>query len=213
MGVTEIIKNEDDFQAHIMKDHKSLFGKCVRLFPKVDMIRGRKISPELDILSINLKLEKLRGYEFKFLNNRKDNNYKSVREGLAQAIQYFQYGLDESYIVLGIPKPDPKEDKLGSCVPDLITLVRSLIWAYSFDSLGIYVWFEDRDLIQTCESPRRNFPLQKLTSAEFNDYLLDRMCLLKDSFHFDLGFIKKHKLGAIGFWSKTMPKHKSSKQP
>jgi len=205
------IKSEDDFQAHIMKAHKSIFGHQEVLFPKVDMIRGRKISPEIDILSINLELKTLTGYEFKFLNDkRKDNNYKSVREGLAQAIEYFQYGIDKSYIILGIPTQDPSEDKLGECISDLTKIVRALIWGYGFDSLGIKVWYEDRDLVQSCERPRRNFPIERLTSAQFDGYRLDRDCLFSDSFHFNSGFIMKYELGPVGFWSKTFPKYKSS---
>ncbi|MFW9853374.1 MAG: hypothetical protein ACFFDS_10550, partial [Candidatus Thorarchaeota archaeon] len=119
--VTTIIKNEDEFLAHIMKNQKSLFGEHEFQFPKVDMIRGRKISPEIYILSRNLELETLTGYEFKFLNKHKDANYRSVREALAQAIQYFQYGIDKNYMVLGLPTPNPSEDNIGSCVNDLIT--------------------------------------------------------------------------------------------
>jgi hypothetical protein len=203
--------NEDDFQAHVMKKHKLIFSPKSVLFPKVDMIRGRKISPEIDVLERNLESKTLAGYEFKFLNNkRKDTNYKSVRAGLAQAIEYFQYGIDKSYIVLGVPRVDPSEDKWGTSFTDLITVVKALVLAYGFDSLGIHLWFEDRDLMQTCQEPRRNFPIEKLTSSEFDGYRLDRACLLSDSFHWNLRFIKKYGLGPIGFWSKTFPKHKNS---
>ena len=100
------------------------------------------------------------------MNKRKDTNYRSVREGLAQAIEYFQYGIDKSYVVLGLPRVDPTEDKLGSSVNDLLTIVRALVWAYGFDSLGIKLWHGDRDLVQTCQSPRRSFPIDKLKSSE-----------------------------------------------
>jgi len=211
--MSTIIKNEDDFQAYVMKKHELDFGHWQTLFPKVDMIRGRKISPEIDLLSIDFKSKTLTGYEFKFLNKRKDTNYRSVRESLAQAIEYFQYGIDKSYIVLGIPaRADISEDNLGSSDLDLLTLVRALVWAYGFDSLGIKLWYEDRDLMQTCQEPRRNFPIEKLKSSEFDDYRLDRDCLFSESFHWDLGFLKKYGLPIPAFWSKTFPKHKSSAQ-
>jgi hypothetical protein len=206
------IKNEDDFQAHVMKNHKSIFEYPEGdLYPKVDMIRGRKISPEIDVLSINPVSNTIAGYEFKFLNKRKDTNYAAMRGGMAQAIEYFQYGIDKSYLVLGIPTPERVSvDKWGDGVTDLQTLFRALVWAYGFDSLGLKLWYEDRDLVQSCEEPRRNFPIERLTSSQFDGYRLDRACLFSASFHWDLGFIRKYGLGPIGFWSKTFPKHKSS---
>jgi len=209
--VSAAIKSEDDFQAHVMKKYESEFGHWQTLFPKVDMIRGRKISPEIDLLSIDFESKTLTGYEFKFLNKRKDTNYRSVRQGLAQAIEYFQYGIDKSYIILGIPtRVNLSEDNVGSSTIDLLTVVRALVWAYGFDSLGLKLWYEDRDLVQTCQEPKRNFPIERLTSSQFDGYRLDRECLLKSSFHWNLGFLKKYGLKIPPFWSKTFPKHRGS---
>jgi len=194
-----------------MKKHELNFGHWQTLYPKVDMIRGRKISPEIDILSVDHESKTLTGYELKFLNKRKDTNYRLVRESLGQAIEYFQFGLDRSYIVLGIPiRGKGLKDYIGTSILDLITVVRALRWAYNFDSLGIQIWFEDRDKIQTSQEPKRNFPLNMLKSKQFDGCRLDRNCLFSASFHWDLGFLKKYGLHVPGFWSKTFPRHKSS---
>jgi hypothetical protein len=194
-----------------MKNHRNIF-ESPDIFPKVDMIRGRKISPEIDVLSRNFETKTLVGYEFKFLNKRRDTNYRSIREGLAQTIEYFQYGIDKSYLVLGIhayERPETTVNYWADGVTTAQTILRALERAYHLDSLGLLLWIEDRDLIQCCNRAKRNFPIERLTDSQFDGYRLDRECLFADSFHWNLGFWKKYELGVIGFWAKTCPKHKS----
>jgi hypothetical protein len=185
-----IIKNEDDFQAYLMEEHESNFGHRFTQFAKVDRIGGRTISPDIDLLNIDHDSKILTGYEFKFLNHKKDANYRAVRESLGQAIQYFQFGLDRSYIVLGIP--DRKEltmSTIGSGTVNILTLIKALETAYNFNSLGIKFWFEDRDLLQTSQEPKGNFPVHISKDKQFESYRLDRECLFASRFHCDRKFL------------------------
>ena len=95
---------EDDLLAYLMQKYG--LGE----FAKVNRISTIDISPDIDLLSINEYQKIVTGYEFKLLRYRK--NWKRVDfapmyKGIGQALSYFQFGVDKSYLILGLSKEIP----------------------------------------------------------------------------------------------------------
>jgi hypothetical protein len=100
------IQDENDLQYHLMKNYR--LGE----FAKVNRISTIEISPDIDSLEINESQKLVIGYEFKLLKYRK--NWKKVDfypmyQGIGQALSYFNFGVDKSYLVLGLSKEIPAE--------------------------------------------------------------------------------------------------------
>ena len=98
------ILKEDDLLAYFMQKYR--LGE----FAKVNRISTIVISPDIDLLSINEYQKIVTGYEFKLLRYRK--NWKRVDfapmyKGIGQAFSYFQFGVDKSYLILGLSKEIP----------------------------------------------------------------------------------------------------------
>lgn len=183
------IRNEDDFQAYFMKKqyHESFF-----VFPKIRRIAGKTISPEIDLLHIDLPTKTVKGYEFKFLNHKtNDANYRRIREGLGQAILYFQLGVDISFLVLGISNeiPNEKRSAIFTRLIELEILIKRLENVYRFDSLGLLLWDAKSDEFVTRIKPKRKFPINS-----FEDYKLSKDCLINMKFRSNRNFWKKHGL-------------------
>lgn len=100
------IQNEDDLQYYLMKKYR--LGE----FAKVNRISTIEISPDIDSLEVNESQKLVTGYEFKLLKYRK--NWKKVDfypiyQGMGQALAYFQFGVDKSYLVIGLHKGIPQD--------------------------------------------------------------------------------------------------------
>jgi len=99
-----VFQNEDDFQAFFIEH----FGKAYLgswLYAKITKIGGELIQPEIDLLDISpfMPGQTITALEFKLLNSRvMKNNYGRIYNGFGQALSYFRYGIDRSYLVIGI---------------------------------------------------------------------------------------------------------------
>lgn len=99
-----MFENEDIFQAFFIRNFGgSYLGDW--LFAKITKIAVEFIQPEIDLLDIfPISPERtVSAYEFKVLNsNKMGNNYSRIYSGIGQAMSYFNYGVDRSYLVIGI---------------------------------------------------------------------------------------------------------------
>ena len=192
------ILGEDGLQAHLVKKYSSSFGHPLSRYPKITRIGGVSISPDIDLLGIDHSNKVLTGYEFKLLSRKTaKSNYIRIREGMAEAIQYFQFGIDRACLVLGIPSHAPNKISglVGARQIELLTLVRALVVTHGFDCLGVMFWFEDSDMLQTSQSPRRNFPIHLLKNdSQFKNFNLNRDNLFTSRFSWNRGFLKRYGL-------------------
>lgn len=191
------VHDEDDLQAHIMQKIANILLENVgryydfRHHAKVRRIAGESISPEIDLLYIpipgSIEKETIIGYEFKLLKSEKNAvNYRYLYQGISQAIFYFKYGLDISYLVLGISKKISKQNERL-----LIRKMKHLenILAGRLDSFGVKIWSERYPhRIETCIKHKGNFPFYS-----FEEYKLNRQNLLAGKFSCDLKFLERHK--------------------
>jgi hypothetical protein len=193
-----IINDEDDLQGHLVKRYSSSFGPSLSRYPKITKIGGIFVSPDIDLLHIDQKGKTLTGYEFKLLAfERATTNYIRIREGLTEAIQYFQFGIDRAYLVLGISSriPNKTTGLVGARQLELIAIVRALVITHGFDCLGLMLWFEESDALQVSQSPRRDFPLHLLEGdSQFASYSLNRKLLFDLRFSWNRKFLKKYQL-------------------
>lgn len=102
--------NEDDLL------HLLLTSETGELYPKVTTIVRTGLAPDLDLLRIIRPYQKapsLVGYECKLLN-RKRNVLGPIYAGLGQVLCYFRYGVDQAWLVIGVPSvaTSDTEDKL-----------------------------------------------------------------------------------------------------
>lgn len=185
------IHNEDDFQAYLMKRYPKIFTPDS--FPKVHQIAGKTISPEIDLLVMDRRNDIVTGYEFKFLSYKtSDANYRRIREGIGQALLYYQFGIDRSYLVLGVSKKVPliHSLKIANRIDELANLRKLLGDAYKFDCLGLLVWAEgeekDKDTFKIYH-PKGKFPV-----SYFKEYELNRQCLLDMRFKFGMKYWANH---------------------
>ena len=150
------VTSEDDFKAHLLKKHLTAFGSCYPLYPNVTKIGGIHISPHIDLLKFDFEKYILTSYEFKLLNFKKaEFNYIQLRNGLAQALENFQFGIDKSWLILGLPKDMPNAilGQVGSRINEMQLLLRSLVVTNQLNCLGLMIWYEDRDELQIINRP------------------------------------------------------------
>ena len=104
MSGLSMFHNEDEFQAFFIEHFASSYlGN--NLYAKTTRIAGEFIQPEIDLLDITpLRPGQIvSAYEFKVLNcSRMGDNYSRIYAGIGQAVSYFKYGVDQSYLVIGI---------------------------------------------------------------------------------------------------------------
>ena len=187
------IRNEDDFQAYLMKKYGYSFG--FNLYPKIRRIAGDPISPEIDLLDVNQREKVIKGYEFKILNCKtRDANYRRIREGIGQAILYFQYGVDVSYIVFGLSNNIPIKIRwtwVMTRLDDTLRVIRRIKENYNLNCLGVMLWIEERDSFGVVDGlkPEGKFPINR-----YNDYKLNKECLFDLRFDWDKKFLEKYGL-------------------
>ena len=187
------IQDEDDFQAHLIKKYRHSFG--FNLFPKIRRIVGEPISPEIDLLNVNQREKIIKGYEFKLLGYKtRDANYRYIREGLGQAIQYFQYGVDESYIVFGLSNNIPIKIRwtwVMTRLDNTLKVLQRIKENYHLNCLGAMLWIEERDSFGVVDSltPEGKFPIDR-----YKNYKLNKECLLDLRFDWSKKFAEKYGL-------------------
>lgn len=193
-----VIGDEDDLKGYLVKRYSSRFGHPLRRYPNITKIGGVSISPDIDLLDIDQANKVLTGYEFKLLKFKKaPSNYLRIRDGMAEAIQYFQFGIDRAYMVLGISSRIPKKTAglVGASHIELLALVRALVVTHGFDCLGLMLWLEDSDRLLTPQNPRSNFPLHLLKGhSQFRNFSLNRELLFNSKFSWNRKFPQKYNL-------------------
>jgi len=159
-------------------------------FGKVYRISTFNISPDIDLLNINKQENTVTGYEFKMIKYHrgwKRPNIKPLFTGIGQALSYFQFGIDQSYVVFGLSPEIPEK-----IIPQLINRIDELATVFnrfrrlaeSFKSqvfpfkpleinftgtlsrlqtglgcLGIYVWDSHSDTLTCKLRAEEGFPI------------------------------------------------------
>lgn len=196
-----MLRREDDFQAFFIRD----FGDaCFEglLYAKITKIAGEPIQPEIDLLDI-MGMEptpNLRAFEFKILHGKNEsNNYKGVYAGLGQALSYFKYGIDQSFLIIGISADVPQLQT--EKVKAIIANVGETFSQITENRFQIRMYREEID--EVTDFPAIP-PSGKYTSREypkgFHDYIeLSRNNLL--ALHFPMtkskNFFKKHQIDSV----------------
>jgi len=185
MRVCELsfVQKEDEMQILVMKNAYLQSG---RFFPKVTRIAGNIIAPEIDLLYISeLKDEKiLTAYELKLLKSKKNaTNYRHIYEGIGQAIMYFKYGIDFSYLLLGISKNVfVSETFIGEMIHHVSDLMKE-----HFRSFGIMIWRERNPAhVETYLKPEGTF-----YCGFSEEYALCRKNLLSGNFVYSRSFLDR----------------------
>ena len=180
------IQDEDDLQSY---STKYLMLESGVSFPKITRIAGEVISPEIDLLYIyrTKDEQKLTGYEFKLLKSRRNStNYRRIYEGIGQTILYFQYGIDVSYLLLGVSKNVPldKQDSIYKMLYQLTNIMK-----HGLRCIGVKVWREEQPSIvgQTLK-PEEAFPCHYSKA-----YQLSRENLLSGKFVYNKKFLERTK--------------------
>lgn len=172
--------NEDELIKHVAHSQK-WSG-----YSKVSRISTRRISPDIDFLRINEYFKGTVGYEFKLLRFRKD--WKRVNEmpiytGIGEAIQYYRFGVNRSYLVLGLSKEIPTK-----ATGEVVVKIRNLvipIQAFEEEGkswLGVCVWFQKSGRFETLLSATKDFPM-----SEDAKHLKE--CLLRGEFKYQDRFM------------------------
>ena len=162
------IQNEDDLRGYLMKKYKLYYGFP---YPKVTRIGGRVISPEIDLLVISYDNKEVSGYEFKLLKYKANTfNYRRIYEGIGQAIHYFGFGVDNSYLVLGVSKSIPEivRAALYFEIGEAKKIIGRLQALYGFNCLGMKVWDEDDGSLTTTIKAEGKFPTDSFKDCELN---------------------------------------------
>ena len=205
------ISTEDDFKAHLLRKHTDTFGSYLVLFPNVTKIGGIHISPDIDLLKFGFRSDAppsyenniLTSYEFKLLNFKKaERNYIQIRNGFAQTLENFQFGIDKSWLVLGVPKDMPNSilGQVGSRWNELQLLLRSFVVTNRLDCIGLMMWFEDRDIMFNMHDASGSFPHHLLKQDfQFRTFDLNRKNLLDLRFTWNRRFLRKHGLPEPGW--------------
>lgn len=179
------IQNENDLLSFIKDNIHLIHSTRDTICPKVTRIAGNIISPEIDLLVIHKteKEETITGYEFKFLKHKANAvNYRRFHEGIGQAVLYFQYGIDTSYLFLGISKNISLENERGIRHK---TVQMERIRKEGLRNLGIIIWHEkDPYRISTPVKPEGTFPYYS-----YDDFKLNRQNVLMGNFNYDEKFL------------------------
>lgn len=165
-------------------------------FSKVNQISTVKLSPDIDFLQIDTHLKETIGYEFKLIKYNKawkKANLMPMYTGLGEAFHYFQFGVDKSYLVLGMSNNIPLDalDEALKRVRQLAQTFISLQALYKSDVVikfdvglrcfGVYIWNERTNDFTLLLKATENFPM-----TGDNKHL--KLCLLRREFKFDKEF-------------------------
>lgn len=209
----KFVEDEDDFLAILMDNYH--LGE----FPKVSQIATTKLSPDIDLLHVDESQRIVIGYELKLLkyNKRwKQPNFISLYTGIGQALSLFKFGVDRSYLILGISKRIPKDSSTKQRIQEIAMIFECLrnsieqdvtvrlrsyekaLWGgamsqgiqkiSSLRCFGIMYWDEHTDSLSTILEAGGKFP-----NDENQDFSLFKQCLLKKHFKYAESFRKNIK--------------------
>jgi len=192
----EIQHKEDDFQAFFIRDFGSIYlGNWI--YAKITKIAGEFIQPEIDLLDISgmMPHQTLHAFEFKVLNSQiMANNYSHIYAGIGQALSYFKYGVDQSYLVIGIFENVTQADTLHRIIAKLGEVISKL----SLNCFQIKMYREDYNELTDFPSlpPSGNFERSEIPKG-FPDYVglaRDNLCALNFTRRKGNNFFKRHQL-------------------
>ena len=110
------------------------------LYPKVTKIAGKIISPEIDLLGVDKNNNIINGFEFKLLRYKtRDANLRLLYQGIGQAMLYLNYGIDFSYLVLGMPR-NAEPDDLYPKIKMIDALIAFLASYNKFNRLQVWTY-------------------------------------------------------------------------
>lgn len=180
------VSNEDELITHVMK------GQYWSGFSKINRISTIKISPDIDFLQIDKIRKKAVGYEFKLIKYNKGwkrANLTPMYTGLGEALHYFHFGVDKSYLVLGLSNTIPS-NALDIALEKVVELLSTLntFRALGLKCFGVYIWNERNNSFKQLINASEDFPMSK-------DEKHRKECLLRLEFKYDKKFEKGLHIG------------------
>jgi len=179
---------------------------------KVYGISTHRISPDIDLLRLEQSTNTVIGYEFKILNYHKvwkRANLTPIYTGIGQTLSYFNFGVDKSYLVIGISPEMPEniipslEEKISEVIMPLKVFkeysnnLRKQIfggdsWSLDFTGMlsknptglgciGVLVWNGVNDTLTSFLEAERGYPIGGELIHKHN-------CLLKKEFRYKVKF-------------------------
>lgn len=170
------IKIEDDFLFKIYQQEKTGIGE---IYPKVSSIpKGKKITPDIDLLIINRYQPFILGFEVKLL--RKKDPLQTFYLGLGEALCYFQHGVDQVHLILGCFNMNPSElDNVEDKLRKVCNFLKKTIFSYSYPYLGIDIFREDRNYSTSLKEVSTD---AKFTTHNYKEVNHKKDCLLNNEF-------------------------------
>lgn len=171
-----LVENENDLLWLVYQAESS--KGLVTAYPKITSIpKGTRISPDIDLLTIYESNEKrvLTGFEIKVVN-RSRNILGPFYAALGQALCYFQFGVDQTYVVMGCYGLDEEKRK------DIEAKIQKVWQFVSTHSLvpqyvGFKLFVEGKNWPEYSAEPKYTFTLPTRSEADFK-----RDCLIRRKF-------------------------------
>jgi hypothetical protein len=170
------IQNENDLLWLVYQAESS--KGLITAYPKITYIpKGDRISPDIDLLTIYRSGEKtvLTGFETKVVNRRR-NILGPFYAAFGQALCYFQFGVDQTYVIMGCYGLD--EEKRA----DIETKIQRVWQFLSTHSLlpryvGFKLFIEGKNWPEYSAEPEASFTPRPDSEADFK-----RDCLIRGKF-------------------------------
>ena len=190
--------NEDEFQAFFIRDFGSAYlGDWI--YAKITKIAGEFIQPEIDLLDISplQPIQTLRAFEFKVLKSPIiGNNYNRIYAGIGQAFSYFKYGVDQSFLIIGIS--DNIQSTQMRALHKIIAAAGDVISQLSLNRFQIKMYREFHNEIAEFPplSPSGRFVRSSIPRGFLEDVELarDNLCALHFPKRKGNNFFRKHDL-------------------
>jgi hypothetical protein len=156
-------------------------------FPKVSKIAGITLLSEIDLIVIDQNNQKVIGYEFKFLHDVKNqsNNYKAIYSGFGQTLLYFYFGVDQSYLCIGISEKLPKYERIKEKTLQLVSAMENLGKLMNSKCFGLYVYSERDDYFRIIPATGY-FPVHKIKLSQ-----QDKECILAEKISYVKDFLNE----------------------
>ena len=172
------VSDEDELIVHVI-NRQRWSG-----FPKVTQISTLKLSPDIDFLQIDDYKKTTIGYEFKLIKyhkGRKRANLMTFYTGIGEALHYFQFGVDRSYLVLGLSNEIPRQSRNSALdkISEFITTFISFKKHYGLNCFGIILLDLSTDKFVELLPATDNLPMM----GEEVKHL--KNCLLLKQFRYD----------------------------
>jgi len=150
-------------------------------YPKVTIIARTKLAPDIDLLRIEKQYGKepvVIGYETKILGRKRV--FDPFYTGLGEVLCYFRYGINQAWLVIGIPSDVPKNeiDRLKE------------IWKFLKNSRTIPTYIGLRIIREKNTSENVDTPEGEFYVSSFEHAKYMRESLLKEQFTYSKTFIK-----------------------